>query len=91
MLPLTLPKPVPETFFARVLEPLTQIYNSKGHAPLSGNQRSQLSLALACDLQVTDPALHPALHARHDQIATQAQADEYIKEVDNKISSKRLQ
>jgi phospholipase C len=89
--PVTLPAPVPETLLARVLAPLTQIYNSKGHEPLSGNQRSQLSLALACDLQITDPALHPALHARHDLIATQDEADAYIKEVDDKIRSKRLQ
>ena len=88
--PLTLPNPVPESLFTRMVEPLTKIYNSKGHEPLSGNQRSQLSLALACDLQVTDPALHPELHARHDLISTQGEADEYIKEVDAKISSKRF-
>jgi hypothetical protein len=58
-------------------------------APLSANQQSMLDLALACDLKVSDPASHPMMMERHKHIQTQKDAADYIREVENKIHSRR--
>lgn len=86
---LELPSPVQDSLFQRAIAPLASLFKSTANEPLSGNQRSQLSLALACDLQVTPVAAHPALRARHDSISTQKEADAYIREVDDKICAQR--
>jgi 3-deoxy-D-manno-octulosonate 8-phosphate phosphatase KdsC-like HAD superfamily phosphatase len=80
---------VQDSLFQRAIAPLASLFKSTANEPLSGNQRSQLSLALACDLQVTPVAAHPALRARHDSISTQKEADAYIREVDDKICAQR--
>lgn len=58
-------------------------------APLSANQKSMLDLAFACDLKVSDPALHPAMRKRHAGIQRQKDAADYIREVEEKIHSRR--
>jgi phospholipase C len=89
--PMKLPDPVPDSMFARVSAPLENLFSSSASEPLSGNQRSQLALALACDLAVTPPDQHAALHARHDSISTQREADVYIQKVDAKIRARRTE
>jgi phospholipase C len=54
-------------------------------APLSENQKSQLALALACHLEVTDLAQHPDIRDQYASITTQKQAAEYIAQVTQKI------
>jgi hypothetical protein len=56
---------------------------------LSPNQQAMLDLALSCDLRVSDPALHVAIQTRHQSIVTQEDAADYIREVENKIHSRR--
>jgi hypothetical protein len=58
-------------------------------ATFSPNQQAMLDLALACDLKVSDPAQHAAIRTRHQAIKTQRDAADYIREVENKIHSRR--
>jgi len=44
-----------------------------------------LALALACDLEVTDPGQHPDLRAQYEDITTQKQAGDYIQGVMRKV------
>jgi len=48
-----------------------------------------LDLALACDLKTTDASQHVALRKRHAAITTQQDAADYIREVENKVHSRR--
>jgi hypothetical protein len=57
--------------------------------PLSANQQAMLDLALACDLKVSDPSQQALIKARHQGIKTQGAAKSYIKEVEDKIHSRR--
>ena len=61
---------------------------ARDHAPLSDNQRTFLALALACDLEVTDPSKHQDLRAQYGDIATQKQAGDYIDGVVQKITTR---
>lgn len=56
---------------------------------LSANQQAMLDLALACDLKASDPGLHAAIRKRHQAIKAQQDAADYIREVENKIHSRR--
>jgi len=56
---------------------------------LSPNQQSMLDLALGCDLRVSDPGKHEAIKERHGQIKTNRDAAAYIREVEEKINSRR--
>lgn len=58
---------------------------ARDHAPLSDNQRTFLALALACDLEVTDPAQHPDVRTQYQDITTQKQAGDYVDGVVKKI------
>ena len=53
------------------------------------NQQAMLDLALACDLEVSDPALHSAIRTRHHSIKVPKDAAEYIMEVEEKIHARR--
>ena len=59
------------------------------HSELSANQRSMLDLAVGCDLRVSEPGKHPAIRARHHAIKTNQDATDYIREVENKIHTRR--
>ena len=48
-----------------------------------------LDLALACDLKTTDASQHVAMRKRHAAITTQQDAADYIREVENKVHSRR--
>lgn len=63
--------------------------NGSDNNPLSANQQAMLDLALGCDLKVSDPSQHPSIKARHQGIKTQGEAKSYIKEVEDKIHSRR--
>jgi len=56
---------------------------------LTANQQAMLDLALACDLKVSDTALHPGIRLRHHAIQSQQDAANYIREVETKIHSRR--
>jgi len=56
---------------------------------LTTTQQTMLDLALACDLRVADPAQHDAIRSRHKAIRNQQDAANYIREVENKIHSRR--
>jgi len=88
--PTTLPDPVPDTLLTRLINFFRRKPAAAADdAPLSKNQKSQLALALACDLKVSDPAQHQALRKRHAAILRQKEAAEYIRGVETKIHSKR--
>ncbi len=59
------------------------------HPALTANQQAMLDLALACDLQASEPEKHVAIRQRHRAICTQRDAAEYIREVETKIHSRR--
>jgi len=48
-----------------------------------------LDLALACDLKVSDPAQRTAIRTRHQGIKTRQDAADYIREVENRVHSRR--
>ena len=48
-----------------------------------------LDLALACDLKTSDTGLHDAIRSRHAAINNQQDAADYIREVENKVHSRR--
>jgi len=48
-----------------------------------------LDLALACDLKTSDPGVHATIRQRHQAIKSQRDAADYIREVENKIHSRR--
>lgn len=88
--PTTLPDPVADTLTTRIATLFQRMpAAARDDAPLSRNQKSQLALALACDIALTDPAQHRALRARHDTIRRQEEAAEYMREVETKIHSRR--
>jgi hypothetical protein len=56
---------------------------------LSRNQKSMLDLALGCDLRISDSSQHAAIRARHGAIRTNQAAAIYIREVEDRIHSRR--
>ncbi len=56
---------------------------------LSANQQAMLDLALACDLQTSDPAAHDTIVRRHHAIKDKSTAAKYILEVETRIHSRR--
>jgi hypothetical protein len=56
---------------------------------LSPNQQAMLDLALACDLETSKPETCDAIRQRHRAIKSQKDAAEYMREVENKIHSRR--
>ena len=81
-----LPDPAPDSVME---QPITALVESS--LPLSLNQKNQLALAHACNIQIVDPAQQPALKARFDSITQQKDAADYIHEVENKIHLMRGQ
>jgi len=59
--------------------------------PLSLNQKNQLALAHACNMQISDPSQHQALTARFENITRQKDAANYIQEVEDKVHARRVQ
>jgi hypothetical protein len=57
--------------------------------PLTANQQAMLDLALACNLKASAPSLHPEILSRHKTIRSQQDAADYLREVENKIHSRR--
>jgi phospholipase C len=79
----TLPNPAPDSAVDRpVIAP--------AELPLTGLQKNQLALAHACNVQI-DPEQYQDFKARFESITTQKDADDYIKEVENKIHIRRFQ
>jgi hypothetical protein len=56
---------------------------------LSAAQQTVLDLALACDLQISDPEQATVLQDRHKSLKTQADAAAYISHVETKIHGNR--
>jgi hypothetical protein len=63
--------------------------NTSPTPALSATQQSMLDLALACDLKSTETARHDAIRKRHQAIKNQQDAADYIREVENRIHSRR--
>ena len=80
---ITLPDPAPDF----VME---QPIAMPGELPLSLNQKNQLALAHACNMQISDPAQHQELKARFENIARQKDAADYIQEVEDKVRSRQF-
>ena len=72
----------------RALQPLNDMLPNPDSG-LTENQQAMLDLALACDLKVSDPALHSALRTRHHSIKAPKDAAEYIMGVEKKIHDRR--
>ena len=82
--PMTLPDPAPDGA-AAVPVSIAQA-SARDHAPLSDNQKTFVALALACDLEVSDPSQQQALRERYNNITRQKDAADYINEVAQKFS-----
>lgn len=83
--PVDLPDAAPAPAVTAALAPPPPASAAGGSSPISDNQRTFLALALACDLEMTPVAAHPALRQRYGEIQGQAEAADYIKEVSSKI------
>jgi hypothetical protein len=81
---MTLPDPAPDGA-AAVPVSIAQA-SARDHAPLSDNQKTFVALALACDLEVSDPSQQQALRERYNNITRQKDAADYINEVAQKFS-----
>jgi phospholipase C len=82
----TLPNPTPDSMMElHVTAPVER------SLPLSLNQKNQLALAHACNMQISDSAQHQALTARFKGITLEKDAANYIQEVEDKIHSRRVQ
>ena len=86
--PLSLPMPIADGLVTRVMDFLRQspIDNA---TPMSEKQRVQLTLAHACDLQIPDPPSQVDAHRRYLSVRSQADAAQYIQEVEDKIRFRR--
>ncbi len=80
----TLPDPAPDSVMQLPVTAPVEL-------PLSGFQKNQLALAHACNVQISDPAQHQALKARFENITTQKDAADYIREVEDKVHLRRVQ
>jgi phospholipase C len=88
--PMVLPDPAPDTAvagIARLVQPRDA--EESGEAPLSENQASLVSLALACDLAASPASDHYESRDRHLEIRKQKDAAEYVLGVESKIHSRR--
>ena len=79
----TLPDPAPDSVVDRPI-------SAPAELPLTGFQRNQLALAHACNVQI-DPEQYQDFKARFESINLQKDADDYIKEVEDKIHLRRAQ
>ena len=83
--PLDLPDPAFGPAGPSAVAQLALTTAAHDHGPLSDNQRTFLALALACDLEVTDPSKHQDVRDQYAQITTQKQAGDYIDQVVLKV------
>jgi hypothetical protein len=83
-----LPPTAPDTAVAAAVH-AAQVVAAAPKAALSTNQKAMADLALACELQITDPKLHPALISNHRKIVEQKDAADYIQSVEDKIKARR--
>jgi hypothetical protein len=85
---LELPQPAPDTAVAGPAD-VSKIFAANPKAALSSNQKTMAALALACDLQISPPELQPALISNHQKLVEQADATEYIQNVEARIAARR--
>lgn len=85
---LTLPDPAPDSAVSGPAD-LSKIFAANPKAALSTNQQAMADLALACDLQMTPPQFHVALISNHQKLVEQADAANYIQNVENKVATRR--
>lgn len=86
--PMTLPMPMKDGLMAKLMEMFTSSPIDPT-APLSTNQRVQLTLAHACDVQTLDPPSQIAARHRYLGIRAQQDAADYVEEVENRIRDRR--
>ena len=86
--PLTLPAPAADAVVTQAVNP-SGIFAADAKAPLSANQKTMASLALACDLKITSPEFHAALISNHQKLVEQKDAANYIQQVEARIISRR--
>jgi phospholipase C len=88
--PLTLPSPPRDSLFKMVKDFFVKApAAASGNALLSDNQKSFLSLARKCDLEMNDAGQHDKINSRVEAIKTQKDAASYMHEVDEKIRARR--
>jgi phospholipase C len=92
--PTSLPQPAPDSAVTAPPAPAPTAATASAAAaspaaPLSANQKSILDLALACDLKASPESQRAAVIQQHQQVNNQADADAYIRSVENKIHSRR--
>ena len=79
-----LPKPASTRGVAEAAKP-AGIFAADAKAPLSANQKTMATLALACELQITPSNCHAALVCNHQKIVEQKDAANYIQKVEGKV------
>lgn len=84
----TLPDPAPDSVMKQYV---TALIEPSLPLPLSLNQKNQLALAHACNVQISDPSQHQALNYRFENITRREDAADYIREVEDKVHSMRVQ
>lgn len=83
-----LPDPAPDSAVAEAAAP-ADIAAASGTAPLSANQKTMSALALACELEISNSTLHPALISNQRKMIGQKDAADYIQKVETKIIARR--
>ncbi len=87
--PLTLPAPLTDTEALAINTAAGQPQIAP-NAPLSDNQQSLVDLALKCNLDLANPALHDTLIAEHAAVQTQSDAEQYLMRHDSLIDAHRM-
>jgi phospholipase C len=88
--PFKLPNTAPDSAVTKAIDPST-VFAGKAEAPLSANQKTMAALALACDMAITDRTIHAALISNHQKLVEQKDAADYIEQVENKITTRRVE
>lgn len=86
--PLTLPMPLADSLLARILK-MFRASPADAAVRMSENQRVQLTLAHACNLQILDGVGAAEAHRRYLAIRGQKDAADYIQEVEDRIHERR--
>ena len=88
--PTALPDPAPDSAVSRMVG-LSQPGSTTGPASTgpSENQKAMSALALAVNLNITDPMYHPALINNFQKLQGSKDTADYIQKVEQKITARR--
>jgi hypothetical protein len=86
--PLTLPMPIADSLMTRIMN-FFRPAAADPAAPMSDQQRVQLTLAHSIDLRILDAPARADAHRRYLSARNRADAADYIEQVEERIRARR--